>query len=293
MVLGCGGDEPSVEEARDLPADPIPSGYIAFLSDTHINADPLTEVGGRTKNNMTKNLRDAVLEILGQPETPRAVVVLGDLAHVDGQPGDYENFLSLIRPLREFGVPIHLAMGNHDDRANFLRVVNPDDEHQGFVENRFIGVVNVAGIRLVILDSLDKTNQVTGNLREPQRTWLAKTLDDEPRVSTVVMVHHNPRSASEKPEQCLWDTEELLEILRPRSQVKALIFGHSHRWNLHRDAGLHFINLPAVGYPFAADQPLGWCRFEPRNDGATIELRRLDGDRAKTLEPVDLKWRAT
>ncbi|APW62539.1 metallophosphoesterase family protein [Paludisphaera borealis] len=291
-VLGCGNAEQPVAVGEPTPSA-LPSGYIALLSDTHINADPVVAENGGPKNNMTKNLRVAILDILKQPEMPRAVVVLGDLAHKDGQPGDYQQFLSLIRPLREFGVPFHLAMGNHDDRAQFLQVLKPEDPGLGLVDDRYIGVVNVAGIRLVILDSLDKPKQVTGNLREPQRAWLAKTLDAEPQSSTVVLVHHNPKNASENAWQCLWDTEELLAILRPRKQVKALVFGHSHRWDLRRDGDLHFVNLPAVGYPFAADQPLGWCRFEPTVDGATIELHRVDGGLDKDLEPVDLKWRAT
>jgi Icc protein len=291
-VLGCGRADQPVAVPEPKPRA-LPSGYIALLSDTHVNGDPVVQEHGSPKYNMTRNLRVAILDILKQTEPPRAVVVLGDLAHKDGQPDDYRQFLTLIRPLREFGVPFHLAMGNHDDRAQFLEVLKPEDHELGMVEDRYIGVVNVAGIRLVILDSLDKPKQVTGNLREPQRAWLAKTLDAEPRAATVALVHHNPKTTAENAWQCLWDTDELLAILRPRNQVKALMFGHSHRWDLRRDGDLHFINLPAVGYPFAPEQPLAWCRFEPQVDGVTIELHRIDGEPAKDLEPVELKWRAT
>jgi 3',5'-cyclic AMP phosphodiesterase CpdA len=219
------------------------------------------------------------------------VVVLGDLAHRAGTAEDYTQFLKLVRPLRELGVPVHLAMGNHDDRARFLEVVKPEDPDLKVVDDRYVGVVEAAGIRLAILDSLDKPNQVTGHLREPQRAWLAKTLDDAPQAPTMVLVHHNPKSGQEKDWQALWDTNELLEILRPRTQVKALTFGHTHRWELTRDDGLHFVNLPAVGYPFDAKQPLGWCKLELREGGATIALHRIDGGPADEHKPVSLEWR--
>ncbi len=131
-----------------------------------------------------------------------------------------------------------------------------------------------------------------GIRRAAEMEEVAKTLDAEPNAATMVLVHHNPRNSKEKDWQCLWDTEELLAILRPRKQVKALMFGHSHRWELGRDGDLHFVNLPAVGYPFDAKQPLGWCRFEPRRDGATLALHRVDEPGA-VLEPIDLKWRAS
>lgn len=288
-VLGCGGGErPGVLDEE--PAAPGPPGYIALLSDTHINADPIAQAG-RGKHNMTNNLQAAVAAVLEQPGLPRAVVVLGDLAHVDGQAGDYRQFLDLIRPLREFGVPIHLALGNHDDRTVFLDVVKPDDEALGVIEERYIGVVEAAGMRLVILDSLDKPKEVTGNLREPQRAWLAKTLDEQPRTHTIVLVHHNPAPTKEEAGNCLWDTQELLAILRPRRQVKALVFGHTHTWKMGKDGDLHFVNLPAVAYPFAEDQPLGWCRLEPRQDGATIAMHRIGDEAAVGPTPVDLAWR--
>jgi 3',5'-cyclic AMP phosphodiesterase CpdA len=210
-----------------------------------------------------------------------------------GNAEDYAQFLKLIRPLRELGAPVHLAMGNHDDRAKFLEVVKPEDPDLKVVDDRYVGVVEAGGVRLVILDSLDKPKQVTGHLREPQRAWLAKALDAAPHAPTMVLVHHNPKSGHDKDWQGLWDTDELLAILRPRTQVKALMYGHSHRWDLQRDGDLQFINLPAVGYPFDAKQPLGWCKFEHRDGGATIALHRVDGGPADEHPPVSLTWRST
>lgn len=289
-VLG-GGLSGRLPAAGAQTAEASPSGYLALLADTHIDADPLVKQGTPTSYNMAKNLEAVVADILKQPEPPGAAVVVGDLARSVGLTGDYERFLSLIGPLREAGVPVHLALGNHDDRAEFLGVLKPETEGAGAVENRYVGVAEAAGLRLVILDSLDAPRQVGGKLRHPQRAWLVRTLDARPRTPTIVLVHHNPAVEEKNAVHCLADAEELLAILRPRAQVKALAFGHTHTWSLRGDAGLHLVNLPAVGYPFGADQPIGWCRLDPRADGATIVLRRIDRGPGDEHARVDLKWR--
>ena len=214
--------------AAGAEADVSPSGYIALLADTHIDADPLAEKAGATKYNMAKNLQAAVADVLRQPEPPKAVFVVGDLAHSVGMTGDYERFLSLIHPLREFGVPVHLALGNHDDRAEFLGVLKPESNGRSAVESRYVGVADAAGLRLVVLDSLDAPKQVGGRLRNPQRAWLAKTLDAQPRTPTIVLVHHNPAVKKEDAEHSLADAEELLAILRPRAGQGLGLRPHAH-----------------------------------------------------------------
>ncbi|WP_165248350.1 metallophosphoesterase family protein [Paludisphaera soli] len=266
--------------------------YLALLADTHISHDPGMVVG--EAYNPSDNLRAAVVDVLSRPRPPVAVVVAGDLAIKDGREGDYRQFLSLVQPLRDRGVPVHLILGNHDDRENFRKVVaDPGAARPGTVEDRCVGVVEAAGMRLVLLDSLDVVNLAPGLLGDPQRAWLAKALDAEPDAATLVLVHHNPAADSLASLKALADTDLLMEILRPRKQVKALVFGHTHAWRRGLDDGLHLVNLPAVAYPFDEPQPLGWCRLESHQDGrgATIELRCIGGDRSKHGERAELAWR--
>lgn len=264
-------------------------GYVALISDTHIAAD--AEKTAREQN-MTANLRAVIDDILAQPEAPRAAIVTGDLAFNSGETGDYNQFLSLIRPLRERGIPVHLTMGNHDNRDRFLDAVKAEDPATSPLPDRCVGVVDAAGLRFVILDSLDGLGLIGGRLRDAQLAWLTRTLDADANAATLVLVHHNPAHTPEQMKNCLGDTEELLDILRPRKQVKALVFGHTHKWNLGRDDGLHHVNLPATSYIFDAKQPLAWCRFEPREGGATIQPRCVSGDREVDKQRFDLSWRA-
>jgi Icc protein len=91
----------------------------------------------------------------------------------------------------------------------------------------------------------------------------------------------------------LKDTKALFDVLRPRRQVKALIYGHSHVWNVGKDeSGIHLINLPPTAYVFQQGQPNGWVQANLRKDGMWLELRCLDQKHAQHGQIVDLQWRA-
>ncbi|OJW25853.1 MAG: hypothetical protein BGO49_22410 [Planctomycetales bacterium 71-10] len=287
--LAVGGASLALPRLRASALDG-PAPYVALLADTHIDADP-AKVVHADKVNMSDHLRAVVDDILAQPTPPAAVAVVGDLALKNGKPGDYAQFLKLVAPLRDRGLPVHLTLGNHDDRGPLREALKAEADDA--VEGRFVTAVDAAGVRLVLLDSLDKVDQVDGVLGEVQRGWLAKALDARPEVATVVLVHHHPSPTAEPAKGALQDTAALLEILRPRKQVKALVFGHTHTWRREERDGLHLVNLPAVGYHFEKPQPLGWCRLEPARDdtGATLALRCVAGDRSKDGERVELSWR--
>ncbi len=256
------------------------------MSDTHIAADPKELQRGQV---MAENLRAVVLDILAQPERPVGIFVDGDLALKDGKPGDYKTFLDLTEPIRKAGIPLHLTLGNHDDRAHFRAALRDAAPVESEVVDKQASVVAGANLRFLVLDSLDRVNETPGLLGDRQLQWLARRLDAAPEIPSVLLVHHN---LSQLP-GALTDTVAFLNVIRPRRQVKAVFYGHSHRWENAEDAGIHLVNLPAVAYPFAANQPLGWCRFRPSADGAEVELRCVGGDRSKDRQTVALRWRST
>ncbi|MFO0957763.1 MAG: metallophosphoesterase [Isosphaeraceae bacterium] len=262
-----------------------PGEWYAWLSDTHIAADP----AARNRDNvMADNLKAAVADILDQPGLPRAVFIDGDLALNDGQKGDYETLVGLLSPIRDAMVPIHLALGNHDDRDQFRAVLKAEPPADSSIVNKHVSIVNALGFRILMLDSLQRPNFTPGLLGDAQRGWLTRALDAEPARTTVLFVHHNPA----KDEGALNDYEALLEIIQPRRRVKAVVFGHTHRWEHEDRDGLHLLNLPAVAYPFAKDQPLGWVRVEPKTGGIGLELRCIGGDKTKDRQKKDLVWRS-
>jgi 3',5'-cyclic AMP phosphodiesterase CpdA len=234
---------------------------------------------------MAENLHRVVAEILEADDPPHGILIDGDLALHDGRPGDYATLLQETDPLRRAGIPLHCALGNHDHRDHFRAAVNPAEP---LVANKQVGVVEGPGVRLLLLDSLQRTNVTGGRLGMAQLEWLGRQLEAHPETPAVIFVHHNlnPEWPS-----ALLDTRVLLELLRPRRQAKAVVFGHTHVWNVQAIDDIAMINLPAVGYRFLPKQPLGWCIFRPYSDGAEIELRCIGGDRRQHGRQVELRWR--
>ncbi len=261
-------------------------GWSAWLSDTHLAADPKASQMGEI---MADNLRAVVADILDATDAPQGVLIDGDLALADGQQGDYEALLTATDPLRASGIPIHLALGNHDDRQTFGEVLGDRAGTDRGVVAKHVGVVEGKGHRVILLDSLHKVNSTAGVLGDEQLAWLAAELDAKAEIPAIVFVHHNLNAHSTS---ALADTVALLAVLRPRRQAKAVVYGHTHVWHAGVVDGLHMINLPAVGYKFAPKQPLGWCVFRPDADGGELELRCVGGDRKQDRRRVELRWRS-
>ena len=90
----------------------------------------------------------------------------------------------------------------------------------------------------------------------------------------------------------LKDTIPFLEVIRPRNQVKAYIFGHTHHWSVEQDSsGIHFINLPPVSYVFREGEPSGWVRATLNKSGMKLELRCVDQYHKAHGQTFDLAWR--
>jgi 3',5'-cyclic AMP phosphodiesterase CpdA len=284
-ALAAGGASLALGRSAQSAAAESPNGWYALVSDIHIAADPSTRLRGEV---MADNLRTVVSEILAAESSPRAVLFDGDLALQQGRPDDYRTVVSLLEPLRKARLPIHLGLGNHDSRTNFRAVLQGVVPLESQVVDKQAATVDTDALRFVVLDSLDKVNSTPGHLGAEQIDWLAKSLDAKPETPTLLFVHHNTWPLNMPG---LTDTEELLKVIRPRRQVKGIIYGHTHVWNVRQDDGLYLINLPAVAYSFAPKEPLGWCRFRPEPGGGQLELRCIGGNREAHGQRVKLRWR--
>jgi len=160
-----------------------------FFSDTHIAADPAKIA---REINMTDHLTRVASEVLALPRRPAGVFVNGDCAYNQGEPDDYQQFTWLLEPLRVGGLPLHLALGNHDQREHFWAALPPKDPAKRPVANKQAALVKSAKVNWFILDSLDTTLATPGSLGAAQLAWLAKSLDANRRKPAIVVLHHNP-----------------------------------------------------------------------------------------------------
>src|SRR5436853_7549646 len=90
--------------------------FWALLSDIHVAAD--RQQLGRGIN-MAEHFETVSRELIALPKTPAGVFINGDCAFNSGESGDYATVANLLTPLREAGMPIHLGLGNHDQRDHF------------------------------------------------------------------------------------------------------------------------------------------------------------------------------
>jgi 3',5'-cyclic AMP phosphodiesterase CpdA len=260
----------------------------ALFSDIHLDANPEQVTRGV---NMTRNFELATKDLLELSQLPARLFVTGDLAHSSGQSGDYGALARLLTPLREAGLPVHLALGNHDNRERFWEAFHDLKAAKRPVSDHLVGIVRTPLVDWFLLDSLEKTLSTPGLLGKEQLDWLARSLDANPAKPALILVHHNP--GIEGGNMGLKDTLALLEVLRPRRQVKAYIFGHTHNWTVQKDeSGLHLINLPPTAYVFRDGEPSGWVLASVQAGGMNLEFRCLDANHSENGRKLDLVWRS-
>lgn len=259
----------------------------ALMADTHIAADRSRRHGGIV---MAEHFEETVRQILTRPALPAANLIAGDLAFSQGETGDYQQLVRLLRPLQAAGLPVHLALGNHDHRERFLEAIPGAMRPDRPLRSHCCAVVPSPRVNWFILDSLEQTLSTPGLLGPEQLAWLRRALDARRRRPAIIVLHHHldlePNTVGLK------DTEALLAVIRPRTQVKACIFGHTHRWGLAQDeSGIHMVNLPPTAYVFREEFPSGWVEARVRTDGMRLRLWCLNDQHPQHGQEVELTWR--
>ena len=93
--------------------------------------------------------------------------------------------LSFLAPLQ---APIHLMVGNHDDRAAFRRVFRPGGPASA---EPISEAFERDGVRFLLLDSV-LPGKAEGRLADDQLDWLETELAAHPDRPTWVFLHHQP-----------------------------------------------------------------------------------------------------
>jgi len=253
----------------------------AFLSDTHVPAD--------TENNYRgfypyRNMEKVLPQVAAS--NPKGLVITGDLARLTGQVGDYENFTKLLAPVIEER-PAYLALGNHDNLANFQKVIAKPSGERQTVKNKHVLTVDAGGVRFVLLDSLLATNVTGGLLGKAQRTWLEGYLKGGGETPTILFFHHTLGDGDGD----LLDAARFFDIIRPIRKVKAVVYGHSHAYGFTELDGIHLVNLPATAYTFNKAQPVGWVEAEVTAEGAELVLHAIAGNTEIDGQTKTLRWR--
>jgi Icc protein len=146
------------------------SRSMAFLhlSDLHL-APPGQRVVGIDP---MRQMRSVLARMARLAEAPAFIVVSGDLTE-NGSAASYAVVNEVLIELGGGGTPLLVALGNHDDRAAFRRVVLGEkraDDQGPYCYSRLID-----GLRVIVLDSTIPGHP-SGSVDAAQQAWLEEEL---------------------------------------------------------------------------------------------------------------------
>ena len=255
-----------------------------FLTDTHIIADGLY----RPRNeawafDTAKSLGQVVDAILGLETVPAFVVIGGDLASPDVlehkrtlSSKDYEpSYHLLSRLLEPIPCPVHMLLGNHDNRLAFKHVIqreqSPDTAPHAYS-------FDYHGYHFVVLDSL-ATGEIAGRLGDQQQVWLDKDLHHHRHLSTLVFVHHQPWPVGHGMDKtALEDGGRLMDSLGTQPQVRWVFCGHVHMDHHIEQNGLTLVSTPSTCFQVnKGSDTFNWVPGPP-----AFRLVHVDGERIST-----------
>lgn len=200
---------------------------------------------------------DAVIDRYGDADF---CILAGDLADL-GQPEAYEHLKAIIARMP---IPVHITLGNHDNRPAFLDVFGAAHAHAetGKVDK----VIDIKGYRIIVLDS-SEPGRVDGVLEESQIAWLHARLAEATDRPVIVVLHHNANALHIRSDDIrMLEPSAFIAALKTHPDIRQVIAGHVHVTSTAMWQGLPFTTLAGGHYSvsFNVDQP-------------EAPIRRIDG----------------
>ena len=265
--------QPNAREKTSVAShDP---NLLAFLSDIHLLDNTVRWNDGPVQSSVV--LPQLVSEILALRPLPANAVVFGDFSASCGWEEDFRLAAACLKPLSDAGIVLSFAMGNHDNRASFLKVF-PDYKTRLLLPERIVSKVSTPNADIILLDTLksrpgrewaepDKDgNLVEGTMDGAQREWLRDALAAATRP-TFIGAHHRAQEPG------------IVKEVVNASNVYGYIFGHEH---VVAEGFLHdgYVNsrtvqtatLPSGGYW----GDIGYALFRTFEDRAELTFRQTD-----------------
>ena len=211
--------------------------------------DPHVVAPGESLYGLDPNARfDAcIADIIANHADAEFCVITGDLVHA-GLATAYNVFETYIAQLP---MPVHLLIGNHDDREQFLAAFphSPRDEH-GFIQSVY---KNDTGVFLFLDTHVSETS--CGGYCERRCEWLRARLNEAASEDVYLCMHHAPFDTGipALDNISLLDQERLADVITSQRNIRHLFFGHVHRPIAGSWRGIPFSTPYATAHQCALD----------------------------------------
>ena len=187
------------------------------MTDIHLTT-PGQTIGGRDPN---ANFVRALEHAMQRHADAEALFITGDLSDW----GDAADYQLLKAQIADLPLPVHLCIGNHDDRPTLLEAFPELEGDRGFVQ----AVVPLSLGHAITLDTWGPESHA-GHFCEGRADWLARQLTALPGPLWLFM-HHNPVPLGIAPMDriMLLDSARFAETVAPhRDKIAHIFHGHCH-----------------------------------------------------------------
>lgn len=246
---------------------------IVQLSDPHIVPPARQPVHGQ---DTLGRLRAAVEAVNRLSPSPDLVVMTGDQASDEAE-DSYQCLKDVLSSLR---FPCHMAMGNHDSRPVFRRIMLEESAEN---PDRHYYTLDRKGHRVIVLDTLEE-GEVAGRLDDGQLDWLERELSSG--LPSVVCMHHPPVPVGVPwmDDLILQETGRFLRICGAAASLRLILCGHVHyAFRMELDHAT-VLTAPSVGLQFRKEPVIkaDGTRVIATDEPAAFRIVDLDGDDWKT-----------
>ncbi|WP_340600850.1 3',5'-cyclic-AMP phosphodiesterase [Acinetobacter sp. HZNU-JH01] len=205
------------------------------ITDTHLLEYPHLEFVGM----QPEQSFHAVIDLMRQQHPQIDLIVhTGDLAQTP-TPVTYNRYIQHMQSLE---IPFFHTPGNHDDVAHF-----PFHE----VDQTQLTVIELGKWVIILLNSA-QPQRIDGKITESQLKQLHTLLLKLHDRYVILACHHHPFAMQSAwiDQHKLKNASDLLETVKPFSNIKAIVCGHVHQDAIHQWQGIEFLSTPSTCIQF-------------------------------------------
>ena len=233
------------------------------LTDPHLHATK----DSRMRGVRTYETYKGVLEMaMSGDRRPDCILLTGDVCQDESR----EGYTHLRESLENYGIPVLVTSGNHDDPAMLAEVLNVSP----FLVDRSIRFDNWS----IIAVSTHLMGEDGGGLGERRLASLKRVIDEHVDQHVLVCMHHHaiPMGSRWLDAVALRDADAFLQMIDTCPNVRAVTCGHVHQASERDRNGVTYFSAPSTCSQFLPaselfaldDKPPGCRWFSLGSDGS-------------------------